>query len=126
MAINRSNGQPIWVRDIASAQGLTTDESIVYVSDKDDHVWALDRNTGGTIWVQNQLEYRQLSAPMLLADYILVGDFDGYVHVLSKQDGSIVGRKEIASQRLFAAGTSTALQTHIVQRNGRLSAISIQ
>jgi outer membrane protein assembly factor BamB len=126
MAINRSNGQPIWVRDIASATGVATDESLLYVSDKDDHVWALDRNTGVTIWVQNQLEYRQLSAPMLLAEYVLVGDFDGYVHVLSKQDGSIVGRKDIASQRLFSAGTSTASQIHIVQRSGHLSALSIQ
>jgi outer membrane protein assembly factor BamB len=126
MAINRTNGQPMWVRDIASVEGLTSDQALVYVTDKDDFVWALDRATGVTIWKQDQLEYRQLSAPMLLGEHVLVGDFDGYIHVLSKQDGGIVGREEISSERLYAAGTSTPSQVHIIQKSGRLSAISVQ
>jgi outer membrane protein assembly factor BamB len=126
MAINRTNGQPIWVRDIASVQGLTSDQAFVYVTDKDDLVWALDSANGVTIWKQDQLKYRQLSAPMLLGEHVLVGDFDGYIHVLSKRDGSIVGREEISSERLYAAGTSTPSQVHIIQKSGRLSAISVQ
>ena len=96
------------------------------MTDKDDCVWALDRATGVTIWKQDQLEYRQLSAPMLLGEHVLVGDFDGYIHVLSKQDGGIVGREEISSERLYAAGTSTPSQVHIIQKSGRLSALSVQ
>jgi hypothetical protein len=46
--------------------------------------------------------------------------------VLSKRDGSIVGREEISSERLYAAGTSTPSQVHIIQKSGRLSAISVQ
>ena len=126
VAIDRTNGRTVWARDISSIQGLTLDQDLVYVTDRDDHIWALERESGITIWRQDKFEYRAVSAPMQLADYILIGDFEGYVHALSKQDGTIIGRKKVTSGTVHSAGTATSSQVHVIQQGGQLAAIAVQ
>ena len=126
VAIDRSTGRAVWARDISSIQGLALDQNLVYVTDRDDHIWALERESGITIWKQDKFEYRSASAPMQLADYILIGDFEGYVHALSKQDGAIMGRKKVTSGSVHAAGTATTSQVHVIQQGGQLAAITVQ
>lgn len=126
VAIDRANGRTIWARDISSAQGLTLDQNLLYIADRDDYIWALEKVSGVTIWKQDKLEYRSVSAPMQLDDYILVGDYDGYVHALAKQDGALLGRERVTRGNVHAAGTATASQVHIIQQGGQLAAISLQ
>jgi len=55
-------------------------------------VHALDRAGGATIWKQDRLFLRRLSAPLPLGREIAVGDVEGYVHFLSRESGAFVGR----------------------------------
>jgi outer membrane protein assembly factor BamB len=58
---------------------------------------------------------RQVAAPFLLDKYVLVGDFEGYLHALSREDGSLLARiKTDGSPILFAPvllGKGFLLQT---------------
>lgn len=94
-AVKLGSGQLIWSRDFSTWSGLYVDAYRVYVTDASGHVWALNRYNGATLWRQDKLLRRQLTAPQTYDNYIVLGDYDGYLHWLNREDGKIVGRKRI-------------------------------
>jgi outer membrane protein assembly factor BamB len=94
-AVSLADGNVLWRRDMSSFVGLTIDPGQVYVSDVDGKVWALDSRTGATLWRQDKLEGRETSVPTIMGDNIVVADYEGFVHWLSKQDGQIVARQNL-------------------------------
>lgn len=100
-AIALASGQILWSRDIASSTGMLADERNLYVTDINGDVWALSRRNGGTMWKQSALHQRALTAPVRQGRYIIVGDFDGYLHWLNKEDGRLVARSRIQSWEAY-------------------------
>ena len=94
-AIDVERGQFLWARDFSTHTGVVLDEKTLYSSDDKGHIWALDRLNGATIWKQEKLEFRKLTRPTIIGDYIAVGDFEGYVHLLSRYDGHFVARYQL-------------------------------
>ena len=88
------NGSLIWSREISSAAGLGVDSRYVYVSDDKGAVHALDKASGASLWKQDKLFLRRLTAPQPLRSMVVVGDAKGVVHFLSRDDGSFVARLE--------------------------------
>ncbi len=85
-------GSLIWTRDISSLAGITADANRLYAVDDKGSVQAFDRSNGASIWIQNALAKRRIGGPQLIGDEIGVVDVEGYVHLLSRQDGAYVGR----------------------------------
>jgi len=85
-------GQLLWSRDISSAAGLAVEGRYVYVSDDKGTVHALDRSSGGSVWKQDNLTNRRLSAPMPRRVLVAVGDLAGIVHLLQREDGGFAAR----------------------------------
>ncbi len=94
-AIDVERGQFLWARDFSTHTGVTLDEKVLYSSDENGNIWALDRLNGATIWKQEKLAYRSLTRPTIFGDYLAVGDFEGYVHLLSRYDGHFVARYQL-------------------------------
>ncbi len=89
---DRRNGSLLWARDTSSNSGLAMDERSVYVTDDKDAVTAYDKASGRGGWRQDKLARRQVTAPLALGAWVVVADGEGYVHVLSSDDGSFVAR----------------------------------
>lgn len=87
-----SSGQLTWSRDISSSAGLDVDSRRVYVSDDKGNVHAFDRATGSSIWKQDKLGYRNLTAPKVIGPYVVVADLKGVVHFLRREDGAFAAR----------------------------------
>ncbi|HEX4327142.1 MAG TPA: outer membrane protein assembly factor BamB [Burkholderiales bacterium] len=98
-----SNGQAIWGRDISSAAGLALDERFMFVSDDKSAVVALARGTGANLWKQERLLYRQVSGPVSVGRAVVVGDFEGVLHALSREDGSFIGRQSTGGGAIMTA-----------------------
>ena len=94
-AIDVDQGQFLWARDFSTHTGVVLDEDTLYSSDENGYVWALDRLNGATIWKQEKLAYRAVTRPTIVGDYIAVGDFEGYIHFLSRYDGRFVARFQL-------------------------------
>lgn len=94
-ALDVERGQFLWARDFSTHTGVLVDEKTLYSSDEHGHIWALDRLNGATIWKQEKLAYRKLTRPTIIGDYLAVGDFEGYVHLLSRYDGHFVARFQL-------------------------------
>jgi len=110
----RSNGELLWARDTSSNSGLAMDERNVYVTDDKDAVTAYDKTSGRAIWRQDKLAHREVTAPLALGAWVVVADAEGYVHVLSADDGSFVARAKVDSRVRTAPvdiGPGFAVQT---------------
>ena len=94
-AVKIGSGQIIWSRDFSSYSGLYVDAFRVYITDSMGQVWALNRYNGSTLWRQDKLLRRKLTAPAVHEDYLVIGDYDGYLHWLSREDGKLIARKQI-------------------------------
>ena len=126
VAINQSNGSIAWARDIPSVVGVTIDDNLVYVSDRDDNVWALEKDSGVSVWKQDGLLYRGVSTPVIQTDVVMVGDFEGYIHVLSKEDGRFVGRTRLGKKPIHSSDVGTTDVSYITDTQGRLASFTIQ
>lgn len=94
-AVKIGSGQLIWGRDFSSYSGLYVDAFRVYITDAAGQVWALNRYNGSTLWRQDKLLRRRLTAPEAYNNYIVVGDYDGYLHWLNREDGKIIARNKV-------------------------------
>lgn len=86
------SGALIWARDISSASGLALDGRYLFVTDERGAVHALDRLSGSSLWKQDKLLNRRVSAPAVGRGVVAVADAEGVVHFLSRDDGAFVAR----------------------------------
>lgn len=121
-----SSGNLLWAKDVSSAVGLGLDNKSVYVTDDKGIVHAFDRPTGSSLWKQEQLVNRPVSAPFVQQGQILVADGSGGVHLLSRDDGSRRGRIDIGGGLVSAPMQALDGGVLIQTRNGALVAISAE
>ena len=122
-----ARGTLIWARDVSSIAGLGVDERNIYVTDDKNAVLALDKSNGASLWRQDKLAGRNVSAPLAVGRNVVVGDFEGYVHLLSREDGSFVARMATDGSSINAPPVALDSTSFLVQtRNGGVYAISVQ
>jgi outer membrane protein assembly factor BamB len=122
-AVSLDTGDVEWSRDISSAKGLAVDRSAVYITDDESEVWALERSSGTSLWKQQALRRRALTAAASDGEYLVLGDFEGYVHWLSKLDGSIAARLRVDKSPIIVPPLVTANGLYIYASSGKLVAI---
>ena len=125
-AVDLVSGAILWRRDMSSHAGIGLDDSAVYVTDEESHVWALDRTNSASIWRQTGLQARSLTPPVSFKNYVVVGDFDGYIHCLRRDDGEFVGRIRVDSNGIIAAPVATDDVLYVYGRGGTLAALQIE
>ncbi|HED40888.1 MAG TPA: outer membrane protein assembly factor BamB [Chromatiales bacterium] len=125
VALDTDSGRIVWGREYSSYSGISLDDRQLFITDEEGQVMALDRRTGVTLWRQDKLQRRNISAPVIHNGKVVVGDYEGYLHWLSADDGSFVARRivddaAITEQPLVVndvlytvshKGTITALRT---------------
>jgi outer membrane protein assembly factor BamB len=112
-----NRGTFIWSRDIPSKDGVLLDNRHLYITDDKGAVHALDKDTGASVWKQDKLVTRSPGGPQLIGDYLAVVDFEGYAHLLNRNDGSLAGR--IATDGSAATAQPTSLNEGIVVQTRR-------
>jgi outer membrane protein assembly factor BamB len=120
-------GTQRWARDVSSVAGLALDPRYVYVTDDKSAVLALDKTNGASIWHQDKLAGRRLSAPLSIGRHVIVGDVEGYVHVLSRDSGAFEARVPTDGSAIAAAPVALDRTSFVVQtENGGVFAITVQ
>lgn len=125
--VERVSGRVLWNRDISSYTGMGAEDGRVYVTHSGGAVYGLDYNSGKSYWRQGGLLNRQLSAPLPLGSYLAVGDLEGYVHFLSREDGAFAARIQTEDSAIMAQLLDLGNSTVLAQtRGGGLYAISVK
>jgi len=94
-AVQIGSGQILWSRDIGSYIGMAVDAYRIYLADSESKLWALDRNNGATLWKQDAVLRRSITKPVLHSGYIIVGDFNGFLHWFSRGTGKLEARARL-------------------------------
>jgi outer membrane protein assembly factor BamB len=100
-ALDRRNGKTIWTEPISSFYGMTFDGSTLFVTHDTGSIYAINKDVGEIEWRQSALKHRRIRVGTIIKDYIAFGDYDGYVHFLRIDDGSIVGRIKLEDSQIL-------------------------
>lgn len=120
-------GTQRWTRDVSSVVGLTVAARYLYVTDDKSAVLALDKTNGASIWRQDKLAGRRLSAPLNVGRHVVVGDVEGYVHVLSRDSGAFEARLPTDGSAIMAPPVALDRASFLVQtEDGGVFAITVQ
>ena len=98
----------------------------VYAADEKSAVVAFDRGSGASLWKQDKLYGRNVTAPALAGRFIAVGDLQGYVHFLSREDGSFVARLPTDGSPIVAQPVSLDDYVIVQTLKGGVFAMAIQ
>jgi outer membrane protein assembly factor BamB len=111
-----NSGHPLWEKAFSSTTGLAQDENTVVGADDWSVVHAFDATSGQSLWTNDKLKNRDLSIPYLLGHAVVLGDYQGFVHFLSRDDGTFVARMPTDGSPITAApvlaGDTLVVQTH--------------
>lgn len=125
-AVDLYTGRALWQRDVSSYVGVEEESGNLFIADSSGYLWSLDAETGATQWQQKALEARTLSAPAAINDYIVVGDYEGYLHWMKKGDGEFVARIRVDAQGLRTKPLVREGVVYVYGNGGRLSALTIK
>jgi len=124
-AVDRTNGHVLWTRDISSYNGMGAEGARVYVSHVGGAVYAMDYSSGKSYWRQGGLLNRHLTAPLPMGLYVAVGDLEGYIHFLEREDGVFAARVQTENSPIMAQLVDIGNSTLLAQtRDGGLYAVT--
>ncbi|MDD1620558.1 MAG: outer membrane protein assembly factor BamB [Methylococcaceae bacterium] len=123
-SVSEVDGDVIWRNEnVSSYTGISADFRYLYVSDIHGEVWQLDQRNGASLWKQKDLHNRQLSAAIAYESYVVVGDFEGYVHWLSNVDGRQLGRVRVAKAPIETKPVVVDGTVYVYAKDGTLAAL---
>ncbi len=126
-AVFALDGDVLWRNeDISTSTGMDYDWRYLYLTDAVSDVWQIDQRSGRALWKQKELHQRRLSAPAVYENYVVVADFEGYVHWLSDDDGRQLGRIQITDEAIMAQPVAVDDIVYVYATDGTLAALQVQ
>ncbi len=126
MAFDIATGRIVWGMEASSYHGLDQGFGNIYYSSEASHVVAVRDNSNDVVWTNEDLEYRALTGPKTVGNYIAVADFEGWLHVISQIDGRIVGRMRVDNDGVRAKILADGGRLYVYGNSGTLMALAIQ
>lgn len=93
--LDAMNGSIRWSREFSAEVGPDVDQRYVFGADERGNVLALSRDTGGSLWRNTSLAWRGLSSPVSFGRTVVLGDREGYLHFLSREEGNLLARVRV-------------------------------
>mgnify|MGYP000072383706 CR=1 FL=1 len=107
--VDTAKGLALWTRPSQGHRGLDGDEVRLFGVESDSKLRAWNRQDGQLAWSEDQYRFRDLTAPRVWGQSIVLGDGQGQVHLLSREQGKTL-------QRLSTDGTPVALPPEVAGR----------
>ncbi|OCG00357.1 outer membrane protein assembly factor BamB [Gilliamella sp. wkB112] len=122
VALDLSNGQIVWRKELGSTHSFAVDSTRLFVVDQDDNVQAVSKNGGAEIWKQTGFLHRQLTDPIIYQNYIIVGDFEGYLYWLNIDTGELAAKTQVSSSGLISKPLVVDNKLIVQAKNGDIYA----
>ena len=116
--VNAARGSLLWTKPANGVHGISGDDRLLFGTEADGTVIAWRRADGERVWSTDRLRYRNLTAPLLAGRSVVVGDLSGFVHLLSRDDGSLLNRLPTDGSAIAAAPVLVGNSLIVVTQNG--------
>lgn len=120
-----AQGSLLWSRDLPSDKGITLFHNYLYITNTSGAVLAVDKSSGSSVWKNDQLLMRQTSAPYAFGNHLIVGDYEGYLHALSREDGSMAARLKTDGSAILVTPMELDGGLLVQTRNGSLYSVTL-
>ncbi|MEF1282715.1 outer membrane protein assembly factor BamB [Vibrio sp. M250220] len=124
-AIDLRSGKAAWKRNYSSSTDLVSDGSRLFVVTDQDHIVAVDARSGTELWSNEQLEHRLVTAPVMINQYVVVGDSEGYLYWIDRSSGEFVSMQQVNSSGFAVAPIAVPGGYVAVTRNGDVKKLTI-
>tara|TARA_R110001583_G_scaffold79170_3_gene214049 strand:- start:7401 stop:8666 length:1266 start_codon:yes stop_codon:yes gene_type:complete len=104
-AIDLKSGRVLWKRQYSSYRQISIYRNTIFLTNVRGHVYAIDRINGIERWSNLALANRGVTGPAIIDDYVVVGDFEGYLHWLNQETGELVARHKVDGSGIHATPT---------------------
>jgi outer membrane protein assembly factor BamB len=118
--VNAARGNLLWTQPANGTEGVHGDADRVVGTEADGKVLAWKRSDGTRLWLTDRLQYRNLTAPLVLGRSIIVGDSNGMLHFLSREDGAMLARLSTDGSAIAAAPAVADGTMIVLTRNGSI------
>lgn len=125
VAMVPSTGHIRWSRDVSASREMAVDDQRVYLTDSDGVVSSYFQNNGTVVWRQDALKGRTVTGPVVYGNYLVVGDFEGYVHWIERSGGHIVHRERIDDLPIGFAPVTDGERLYVGTRSGVVYAMRL-
>ena len=116
--VDTYNGNVAWTRAANGATGIDGDDQRIFGAESDGRVLAWRADNGDRSWSSERLQWRYLTAPLVLGRSVVMGDEAGLVHFLSREDGSPLTRVSTDSSGIAVSPVVAGNTLVVVTRNG--------
>lgn len=107
-----------WTQTAKGSEGVAGDEQAVFGAEGNGTVQAWSRADGQRLWSIDKLQYRRLTAPLVLGRSVVLADDLGTVHMLSREDGSALARLQTDKAGVATVPVVAANTLVVVSRSG--------
>jgi outer membrane protein assembly factor BamB len=118
--VDAQRGTLLWTKPANGAQGVDGDDRLVFGTEADGRVLAWRRADGENAWSTDRLRYRGLTSPVVIGRSIAIGDSAGFIHLLSREDGSLLNRLSTDSSPVAASPVLAGNTLVAVKRSGAI------
>lgn len=118
--LDAERGAMGWTQPSDGASGLSMDADQVYGTARNGRVVAWAAADGQSRWSVDTLLHRGVTAPLAAGRSIIVGDAQGFVHLLSREDGSVLNRLSTDGSPVLGGPALAGNTLVAVTRNGRV------
>ncbi|WP_083001223.1 outer membrane protein assembly factor BamB [Halomonas sp. GT] len=125
VALEATRGGVLWESNLSSRHTPILVGNILLVVTDDSHVVGLNADNGQEVWRNDDLEDRWLTAPAFADGRVVVGDFEGYVHLLDAREGTLVGRTRVHKSGISVRPATEGSTIHVQANNGRLETLEV-
>ena len=124
-ALRLNDGGTVWELEASTFLDLAEGYGQIYYVAANDEVAAVSQASAAVAWRQAGLKNRRLTSPLAYGNYIVVGDEEGYLHVLAQSDGRFVARRKL-SAGLRTRPLQVDNTVYVFANDGQLEALRIR
>ena len=121
-----NSGAVQWIREFSSSVGVSVDDRNVFAADEHGAVNEFARDTGAVLWRNDKLANRHLTTPAPIGRTVAVGDYQGFIHFLSREDGTFVARVATDGSAITAAPIVAASSVIFQTQAGSVVALAAE
>ncbi|MFC0180711.1 outer membrane protein assembly factor BamB [Thorsellia kenyensis] len=123
VAFDFDSGAAIWRAEYGSIRDFIVTDEVIYLTDQNDIIYALNTDDHQLIWKQESLNKRFVTGPALVGNNIVVADGEGFVFWLDKKTGTFVSKEKLDSSGFIANPITVGNKVILQARNGSVYAI---
>lgn len=120
------DGSVVWEKEFSTSKDLAAGFNQIYAIDESDSIFAIDRDSGDFVWVNESLRGRQLSSPIAFSNYLAVGDKQGYLHIISQLSGLQLARIRVGNQDIQSTSVGANNTLYVLDVNGHLQTLQVR